>query len=196
MESDGEDSDGTQRNVKEDDFELPRVIWVPDKAENQEDFLRKSKTRKLARGLSYSLSLGLLKNWVHRQTTHFGPRLVPKQPNHPVCYGIHSVSRINATILSLRHLRPVLRPSTQESSTRIHQADALLVGYVLCRPLIPPHARIPMTVDDLQSAEPYPANRNQRLYQRLPQDTSTCPMPAYPLAKRIRPHQDRTVWNH
>jgi hypothetical protein len=48
MQSDGDDSDGATRKMKDDEFELPRVMWVPDKAENQEDFLRRNKTRKLS----------------------------------------------------------------------------------------------------------------------------------------------------
>ncbi|KAJ9099227.1 hypothetical protein QFC21_004107 [Naganishia friedmannii] len=43
MESDGDDSDGVSK-CKDDEFKLPRVMWVPDKAENQEDFLPRNKT--------------------------------------------------------------------------------------------------------------------------------------------------------
>lgn len=44
MDSDGEDNDGRPRARAEDEFELPRVIWMPDSMEDQEDlFPRKGK---------------------------------------------------------------------------------------------------------------------------------------------------------
>lgn len=43
MDSDGEGSDGRTTARAEDEFELPRVMWVPDSMGDQEDFFRKTR---------------------------------------------------------------------------------------------------------------------------------------------------------
>jgi hypothetical protein len=50
MDHDGETSDDAARRTVNDEYELPRVMWVPDSVENQEDFLRKTRKGMFACG--------------------------------------------------------------------------------------------------------------------------------------------------
>lgn len=117
----------------DDEYELPRVMWVPDSVENQEDFLRKTRKGNVCVWAQYLLKLTY--DLMAAQTHFFKLFRVPKQQNHPASCGIHRSKRLDVVIQ--QHLEQRVPTFSQQRIIRLHQGDVQHVVYVPCRLHIP-----------------------------------------------------------
>lgn len=96
MDHDEETSeDASRRSAAGDEYELPRVMWVPDSVESQDDLLGKTKKGNFPLGRRFLVSCCEAENNTGFKM-YFKPFRAHIQQSHPACCGIHRSKRLVA----------------------------------------------------------------------------------------------------